>query len=237
LFPSLILDGQLTPNWDYVRMTSSYDSNAPVTDVSSPAIRCNQLDPAGTANDTATVHAGDTVGFSSVPNAYHPGPMSFYMARAPNGTIAADFQGDGQVWFKIWEDQPNITPASIRWPNTGKCQPCRRVSYYHSSSERQLTQAPTGKSRYTVVIPKCLPSGDYLLRIEQVGLHTAEEAGGAQFYISCAQLRVVEGGSGTPSPLVSLPGAFKANDPGIKINIYYPVPQTYQVPGPKVWAC
>ena len=87
-------------------------------------------------------------------------------------------------------------------------------------------------------IPKCLADGDYLLRAEHIGLHSAGSAGGAQFYISCAQLHV-SGGSGTYSPksLVEFPGAYDPKDPGIMINIYYPVPKTYTPPGPAVETC
>lgn len=65
-----------------------------------------------------------------------------------------------------------------------------------------------------------MPSGDYLLRIEHIALHGASNTNGAQFYISCAQITVTGGGSGTPSPLVAFPGAYKSSDPGIKVNIY-----------------
>ena len=45
--------------------------------------------------------------------------------------------------------------------------------------------------------------------------------GGAQFYISCAQVSVSGGsGSKSPSELVSFPGAYSPNDPGLLINIY-----------------
>ena len=46
------------------------------------------------------------------------------------------------------------------------------------------------------------------MRAEQIALHVAESFGGAQFYIGCAQLNVVNGGSGTPGPLVSIPGVY-----------------------------
>jgi hypothetical protein len=32
-----------------------------------------------------------------------------------------------------------------------------------------------------------------------------------------------------------LPGGYKATDPGIMINIYYPIPTSYKYPGPAVW--
>jgi hypothetical protein len=84
-------------------------------------------------------------------------------------------------------------------------------------------------------IPASTPPGDYLFRIEHIGLHSASGKNGAQFYISCAQITVTGSGSGTPGPLVAFPGAYKSTDPGLMINIYYPVPTTYTMPGPAVW--
>lgn len=92
-----------------------------------------------------------------------------------------------------------------------------------------------GKNPLTVQLPSSLRAGEYLLRIEQIGLHSASSSGGAQFYIACAQLNITGGGSGNPSPLVSLPGAYHATDPGLLINIYYPIPTSYTLPGPAVW--
>lgn len=75
----------------------------------------------------------------------------------------------------------------------------------------------------TFTIPKNTPSGDYLFRVEHIALHVAQSTGGAQFYLSCGQITVTGGGSGTPGPLVAFPGAYSASDPGILIDIYYPV--------------
>lgn len=95
-----------------------------------------------------------------------------------------------------------------------------------------------GAASVNIPIPKCLADGEYLLRAEHVGLHSAGSAGGAQFYISCAQISV-SGGSGTYAPKneVAFPGAFTATDPGILINIYYPIPTSYTPPGPAVESC
>lgn len=108
---------------------------------------------------------------------------------------------------------------------------CLVTKYY----QHQLTTS-TGKTQVNVPLPKALPSGDYLLRVEHIALHSAGSAGGAQFYLSCAQLKVENGGSGSPGPLVAFPGAYSPTDPGIKINIYYPVPTSYTPPGPAVWS-
>lgn len=44
--------------------------------------------------------------------------------------------------------------------------------------------------------------------MEAIALHAASTFGGAQFYISCGQVEVTNGGSGTPGPLVEIPGVY-----------------------------
>ncbi|WPJ65959.1 hypothetical protein SMAC4_03565 [Sordaria macrospora] len=138
--------------------------------------------------------------------------MAFYIAKVPTGQTAATWDGKGKVWSKIYQDYPTLG-GSMTWPSQG--------------------QKSIG-----VKIPQCLQNGDYLLRAEHVGLHSASSAGGAQFYVSCAQISV-SGGSGSFSPRnqVSFPGAYQATDPGLMINIYYPVPKSYTPPGPAVESC
>lgn len=87
-------------------------------------------------------------------------------------------------------------------------------------------------------IPASTSDGDYLLRVEHIALHMAMQANKAQFYLSCTQIKITGGGSGSPSPLVSLPGAYKSSDPGILVNLgnYLEKPGDYQPPGPAVWS-
>lgn len=86
-------------------------------------------------------------------------------------------------------------------------------------------------------VPSCIANGEYLIRFEHIGLHSASAANGAQLYLSCAQVSVT-GGSGSYSPsLMSFPGAYSAQDPGLLINIYYPVPTEYISPGGPVMQC
>jgi hypothetical protein len=49
------------------------------------------------------VQAGGTVGFvaDDPQGIYHAGVVNIYMAKAPGA--AADFDGDGEVWFKVHE--------------------------------------------------------------------------------------------------------------------------------------
>jgi lytic cellulose monooxygenase (C1-hydroxylating) len=86
-----------------------------------------------------------------------------------------------------------------------------------------------------VSIPADTPAGDYLLRAEVIALHTAASSGGAQFYVSCYQITVQGSGKSTAAvPAgVSFPGALKASDPGILINIHTKL-STYVNPGPTV---
>jgi hypothetical protein len=92
------------------------------------------------------------------------------------------------------------------------------------------------KSNVSFTVPKNVPSGKYLVRVESIALHQAQSVGGAQMYLSCAQVEVTGGGSGsgTPGPLVAFPGAYNANDPGLRWS-YYPIATSYTAPGPKVW--
>ena len=92
----------------------------------------------------------------------------------------------------------------------------------------------TDKQSVEFTIPKSVPSGKYLVRVESIALHQAQNPGGAQIYLSCAQIELKNGGNGSPGPLVSFPGAYGTNDPGLLWS-YYPVRTSYKAPGPNVW--
>lgn len=102
--------------WSNVRQAKNWQSNGFVGDVTSPDIRCNQLN-AGGAPSTLSVAAGGTVTVNVSPNAYHPGPMQHYLAKVPAGQTAATFDGSGAVWFRIAAEQPNFG-SQLTWPST-----------------------------------------------------------------------------------------------------------------------
>ncbi|KAK7977944.1 hypothetical protein PG988_005434 [Apiospora saccharicola] len=195
-FPALIANGKTTNDWEYVRKTTNFQSNGPVENVKSDAIRCYQAAPG-------------SEGAKTIPTSATRAPLAFYMAKAP-GSVA-DFDGSGNVWFKIYEDQPNFAQSGLTWPTEN----AREVS---------------------ATIPPCVADGEYLLRVEHIALHSAGQENGAQFYLSCAQIKVEGGGSSSPAG-VAFPGAYSPTNPGIKFNLYYPVPTSYQNPGPKVFTC
>ncbi|KAH6907002.1 glycoside hydrolase [Coprinopsis sp. MPI-PUGE-AT-0042] len=210
-FASLVVNGQVTTAWQYVRKTNNFQSNGPVTDVNSQDFRCYNSQTRATAQ-TYSVNAGSRIGFNSPGSISHPSTTNIYMARAPSGVDVANWDGSGQVWFKVHE--------------------------IHCMSRTVVDQSPSLRTECaTLSLPSLLlfQADKYLVRIENVALHSAQGAGGAQWYISCAQVNVQGGGSGNPGPLVSIPGVYNGREPGIMINIYYPVPSSYVQPGPAVW--
>lgn len=223
-FPSIISGSTTTPAWQYVRQWTGYYTFNPVTNVASNDIRCNVNGSTAFAPQILSLAAGSTVGFSANPDIYHPGPLLVYMAKVPAGQTAANFDGSGDVWFKIYEEGPIFGGQALKWPTDSTSSSLLYSKILsHLSSPTSTKRYITGATTVSFKIPAATPSGDYLLRVEHIGLHVAQSSGGAQFYISCGQITVTGGGSGTPGPLVSFPGAYKATDPGILLNVYYPV--------------
>ncbi|KAG5651057.1 hypothetical protein H0H81_010039 [Sphagnurus paluster] len=154
------------------------------------------------ASQTVSVASGSTIGFKLDNTLYHTGPAAIYLGKAPS--TAAAWDGSGANWFKIAEWGATFDPLKF---------------------------TADGQSQLTTTIPASVPAGEYLVRIEVIGLHVA---GAPQWYISCAQIKITGGGSGNPAK-VSIPGYVSANDAGLTVNIYNPVPASYKVPGPAVW--
>ncbi|KAI1363732.1 glycoside hydrolase family 61 protein [Xylaria arbuscula] len=178
--------------------------NSPVTDLSSNDMRCNVGGATAGSTKTLALNAGDSFTFSLDQPVYHQGPVSLYMSKAPS--TSANYDGSGD-WFKIFDWGPNFSSGQAQWTMSGT---------------------------YTGTIPRCIPSGEYLLRIQSLAIHNPGAT--PQWYISCGQVSVSGGGSTTPSPTVKIPGAFKATDPGYTANIYTNF-HSYTVPGPSVFTC
>ncbi|KAJ6612978.1 glycosyl hydrolase family 61-domain-containing protein [Mycena sp. CBHHK59/15] len=213
VWPQFIVGGANTSTWQYIRETNNYQDLNPMTDVTSVDVRCYDSAMSGTSS-TVSVAAGSTVGFTvngNPANLYHPGVLNVYMAKAPAGTDVASWDGSGTVWFKIYQISAVTDGGST------------------------ITFPATGMSEVTFPVPAQTPSGQYLIRIEHIAVHSASYYGGAQFYIACAQVQVTNGGTGTPGPLVAFPGAYTGYEPGILIDIYYPIPVNFTQPGPAVW--
>lgn len=215
-FEALIVNGNVTSPYEYVRQTNN--SNSPITDITSTNMRCNSgglLASTMAQTSTYTVAPGDNVGFTIDAAISHPGPLSVWMSKAPDGTTAQDYDGSGD-WFKVYElTTYDITSAGLQW-----------ATYIPGTS---------GIQNFTIDIPADLPAGEYLMRGEHIALHAAEEFEGAQYYIGCAQLSVTGSGSGSPSPLTTIPGEYTGYEAGLIIDIYYPIPTNYTAPGISTW--
>ncbi|PSN70703.1 cellulose-growth-specific protein [Corynespora cassiicola Philippines] len=206
-YDRLIHNGKIVGDYyTYIRRTSN--SNSPVTDVASNDMRCNVGGASGANTQTYTVAAGDEIGFVINVNFGHPGPQQVYISKAPSA--AKDYDGSGS-WTKIY----SLTTKAI--------------------TDQGLQWAGDGMTSFLFKIPAETPAGEYLVRAEGLALHGAGTVGGAQWYIGCAQIKVTGSGSGSLSPSVKIPGVYKGDEPGIKINIYYPPPTSYTTPGPALW--
>ncbi|KAJ5158385.1 uncharacterized protein N7500_008036 [Penicillium coprophilum] len=216
-FDTIIIDGKEAS--EYVRSNTRPAKYNPTKWVNTrddmtpdmPDFRCNKgaFSFAGQTG-TAEVKAGSKVAMKLAVGArmQHPGPALVYMSKAP--TTAKEYEGDGE-WFKI--HQESVCDKNKDFTKDAWCT--------------------WDKDRIEFTIPAILPDGEYLIRPEHIGVHGA--AGGqAEFYNSCAQVKVVGGGNGTPGPTVKFPGAYKKDDPSFNFSIWNGY-KDYPMPGPEVW--
>ncbi|ORY03311.1 glycoside hydrolase [Clohesyomyces aquaticus] len=210
IFNILIVNGQtMGGEYAYVRKNSnSYNPVITSEIVNSNELRCNKGAKPGSV-PTYTVKAGDKLGFKLFNKEFieHPGPGFVYISKAP-GSVK-DYDGSGD-WVKVME--------------TGLCG---------GKPGTDTNWCSWQKDRLEWTVQQKIPPGEYLVRVEHIGLHEGH-VGKAQFYIECYQLKIEGSGGGTPSPLVKIPGIYQANDPGIAFNKWNN-PPSYVMPGPKMW--
>ncbi|EAW13459.1 lytic polysaccharide monooxygenase auxiliary activity family 9 protein [Aspergillus clavatus NRRL 1] len=218
-FDVLVIDGKETKSNEFVRSNTRPAKYNPtkwvnIRDDMTPDVtdfRCNKgaFTFAGKTG-TAEVKAGSKLAMKLAVGAtfQHPGPGLVYMSKAPSAAKA--YQGDNE-WFKIHEE--SVCNKNADFTRDAWCT--------------------WGKDRIEFTIPADLPDGEYLIRPEHIGVHGAH-VGQAEFYNTCAQVKVVGGGNGTPGPTVKFPGAYKKNDPSFNFSIYQGYKE-YPMPGPAVW--
>ncbi|KAJ1643759.1 hypothetical protein J3B02_005853 [Coemansia erecta] len=207
---NLSINGTRLPFGRCIRPLSASRRTFPVQDLSSPDLRCRTTDMSPSATDTCGILAGSTITVEwhhqgdqgEVISASHKGPCLVYMAPLESN-------GEGNVWFKIFED-----------------------GYDATNKQWCVDKLIKNGGKLGVVIPRDIRAGGYLLRTEIMALHNARDVGGMQDYANCAQLQVAGNGKKTPRG-VAIPGVYKADDPGILINIYKKM-EKYAIPGPPV---
>ena len=180
--------------------------------IDGPDARCNQgaFTNAG-RTEVMTVAAGSEIRVKLGVGAkmQHPGPALVYMSRAPGDNVKA-YDGSGD-WFKIFEE--GVCNTSADFTNKAWC-----------TYDRDWVAA---------TIPKDTPSGEYLFRVEHIGVHRSH-VNQPEHYVSCVQVKVTGGGSGKPGPVVKFPGAYKATDAYANFSIYGGY-KPFPMPGPTVW--
>ncbi|KPI45856.1 putative endo-beta-1,4-glucanase D [Cyphellophora attinorum] len=222
-FDRLAVNGQTVgSSWEYIRENTRQEKYMP-TKFKNTIGNVTPNDNDFRCNEGSFTNAGKTKVYEVAPGdelsmilAYgakmeHPGPAQIYMSKAP-GSVTS-YQGEGD-WFKIKEE---IVCGST------------------ADGLQDTDWCTWGKDRLTFSIPQGTPAGEYLVRAEHVGLHRAH-VDETEFYYACAQVKVTGNGSGTPSPVVKFPGAYKATDPGISFSIWNNKPNYPYNIGPAVWA-
>lgn len=78
-------------------------------------MRCYQMAP---GKGTATVAAGETLGFLALSAVTHFGPVQFYAARVPDSADINTWEAAGNVWFKIGSITavPPLGSSEATWP-------------------------------------------------------------------------------------------------------------------------
>ncbi|KAI0176972.1 putative endoglucanase [Pestalotiopsis sp. NC0098] len=209
-FPHLIVNNNFTGYYEYVREDTQgympFKNGYESTD-----LRCNTgSQDFASKTGVYKVKAGDELGFGTDFNALiqHPGPMQVYLSKAPGDVREYDGSGD---WFKIWELGPQqFSSDGIEW-------------------------GVTNIGNFTFTLPEETPAGQYLVRIEHIGVHGAGDFGGAEFFFNCAQIEVESESTAVPSPVVQIPGLYTGYEPGIEFYMYRPWIVNYTMPGPVPW--
>ncbi|KAJ5762394.1 Glycoside hydrolase family 61 [Penicillium nucicola] len=208
-FPHFIANGNFTGYYEYVREdTQSY---MPMKgQYASNDFRCNTGSQDFAAKTGVyKVKAGDEIGFGTDFNALiqHPGPLQVYMSKSTTDDVR-DYDGSGD-WFKIYELGPQ------------------------DFSNNGITWGVTDIGNFTFPLPKEVPAGQYLVRIEHIGVHGAGEWGGAEVFFNCAQVEVESDSTVSPGPTVKIPGVYDGYEPGILFYMYRDTIVNYTMPGPR----
>ncbi|KAL4914582.1 glycosyl hydrolase family 61-domain-containing protein [Aspergillus aurantiobrunneus] len=185
-------------------------SNSPVTDVTSTDMTCNVGGDTPAAS-TLEVAAGDKITFEWHHNSRDASDDIIDLSHlGPVLVYMAPTESGsaGNGWVKLAEDG-------------------------YADGTWAVETLVENKGKHSVTVPD-VPAGDYLFRPEIIALHEGNREGGAQLYMECVQVTVTSDGASTLPEGVSIPGAYKADDPGVLFDIYGSF-DSYPIPGPAVW--
>ncbi|KAF1838886.1 SKN1-domain-containing protein [Decorospora gaudefroyi] len=206
---------------DVTGNAGTYDSlwlkTFPIFGPHNPNITCGRgaypLHNAATIQ-TATIPAGSSVGFM-VSGPWYEGDSQSYIYH----------EGPGQVFLS---KLPDDVPGLVEYDGSGEF-----FKIHYVGPANRTTWATEGQLSIDFVIPAATPSGDYLMRVEQ--WFPSADLGQSQWFVSCAHVRIVGGGVGTPGPMVRFPNLLLSED---SPSVWFQTPgdlELYVEPLPEVW--
>lgn len=215
-----------------------------------PDFRCNKgaFTFAGETG-TAEVKAGSKVAMKLAVGAtmQHPGPALVYMSKAP--TTAKEYEGDGE-WFKIHQESvcdKNKDFTKDAWCTWDKDRIEFTIPASLPDGEYLIRPEHIGMSVISLIQAKDTNFRNRCARCRgwrsRILLHVSQAFSFLSYFcysvntdmiFSCAQVKVVGGGNGSPGPTVKFPGAYKKDDPSFNFSIWNGYKE-YPMPGPEVW--
>ncbi|KAK1140768.1 hypothetical protein N8T08_009874 [Aspergillus melleus] len=168
---------------------------------------------------------------------------------AKPGAISAEIAAGGKVELQ-WTEWPESHhgPVITYLANcNGDCSKVDKTSLeFFKIDEKGLvdgSEAPgtwasdeliSNNNSWTVTVPDSIAAGNYVLRHEIIGLHSAGNKDGAQNYPQCLNLKVTGGGSDKPKGTLGTK-LYTDSDPGILVSIYSSL-DSYEIPGPALYS-
>ncbi|KAF5694363.1 endoglucanase IV [Fusarium denticulatum] len=162
-------------------------------------------------SNAVTVAAGDvvTLKWDTWPESHH-GPVTEYLAP-----VSGDFA--------------SINKQSLRWIKVAQ----KGLKSGNNPGDWASDDLIRDGFSWKFTVPKNLKAGNYVLRHEIIGLHSAGQANGAQAYPQCINLKVTGSGGQAISGGGDFTTFYTPTDPGILFNLYQSF-SSYPIPGPSV---
>ncbi|KAI1343919.1 lytic polysaccharide monooxygenase [Xylariaceae sp. FL0016] len=212
-----------TVSWPF---TTEDEGPVPVEELNGPDIICHQ--GATNARASVPVVAGQAITihrFNEIGGFEHPGPEMHYLAPCGDAGCARVDKNE-LPFFKI--HQVGLTKGGMADSPTWVTQ-----RWATTDAHKSVVAVDGGfVDTFTVVVPKDIKPGGYVLRHELWGLHRADK-GQAEAYPQCININLTSPGSASPHG-VPATTMYDANDEGIKINIWRNL-QNYIIPGPAIY--
>ena len=182
------------------------------------------------------------------PDAYGGPDIICHVGATPGGASAKVAAGSVvELQWTVWPDSHHGPVLDYLAKCSGSCTNADKTSLeFFKIDQGGLVDDTTppgtwasdqliaNNNSWVVTIPKSIAPGNYVLRHEIIALHSAGTQDGAQNYPQCINLQITGSGSDSPSGTLGT-ALYKADDPGILINIYTEL-STYKIPGPSLIA-